>query len=174
MSEYVQEGHLIWVDKLARKYRRDTVLCMVVDADEESIEVDVVDDWHQPIGERYMITYDQIESSADTLTNLITTVRNLPCVSSTIQTVKTAISNAVHSVGAYLAAKLYHFPENGWVKLALGFGASWRGKGLLPHSLRAEGGLGVILWPSHIAGTITHELCLQRLEPPVSGLYHKS
>jgi hypothetical protein len=161
-SANVQPGHMIWVigKSLGRKYRNDNVFCLVKDNDEDSLTVQTLDDQHQPTGEEYEITYDDIDSHADTLQNLVTRISNLPCVGSTVTNLQTAIRNAARAVGAYLRSKLDHFLSNGYAKLAFSVGGSWRGSGMLPHSLRAEGGMGVVIWPSNIAGTITHELCM--------------
>ncbi|CAK0855232.1 unnamed protein product [Prorocentrum cordatum] len=157
-SSYIEHGHMIWVSNL-KGYGEDTVFCMVVETYEDSLLVDVLNDEHQPVNERHMISYNQIESHADSLSNLITQIRHLPCVAATMTNLQTAISSAARTTGAYLAYKLLNFQTSGYAKLAFGIGASWRGSGVLPHSLRVEGGLGVVLWPSSLAGTITHEVC---------------
>jgi len=161
-SDYVQQGQMIWVlgKKLHRAYGKDKIFCLIKDTYEDSLTVQVLNNQHQPTGEEYDIGYDDIDAHEDTLQNLVIRITNLPCVGSIVSRIGTAIHNAARAVGAYLKSKLDQFLSNGYAKLAFSVGASWRGSGMLPHSLRAEGGLGVVIWPSNIAGTITHEICM--------------
>lgn len=160
-SEDYVVGTMVWVNlNNVRKYRGHHVFGMITDLREDSFDVALLDSTHQKNGEKYTnVPWEAIEEVGDTFANLITAVTHLECVTEAITSVRSLINTAMQVVGAQLRQKLSEFSTNGIVKLQVSVGLSWRGAALLPHALRGEASLGIVLWPLESAGSVVYETC---------------
>lgn len=102
---------------------------------------------------------------ADSLSYLVQAIKHLPCIQyhtdDLLQKVTRAMSylyTAGEGLAEYVKNKVQAAMEGqGALTLDIAVGMAYRS--VLPHSIRAEGGLSLVVWPWDVAGTVFCTIC---------------